>query len=342
MTTQSIPKAIGLTLLTGIFGTLVSAGTKFLIGYLSVHVIISVQYAVGLVICLPILLRQGKAGFATRRPGLHLVRGLSGLIAFYAFYIAIANIPLVEATLLRNSAPLCVPFIVFAWMGIRIPKLRWLPLGIGFLGVLFILRPTPGNISYWHLIGFCSAIFLALSMVCTRLLVTTESNAVIVFYYFGIALLISLPLAITHWRPAPWYVWPTLLAVGTGLYIAMQLYTLSFRYAKPSAIAPVSYFGVVFAGFWGWLFWDQLPAIWTYAGIALVVHALFGVARALGVALGAAPAIPWSATTLATPLLTAALAPLLQELVDVLDRRFLGRSLLVPASAGIARRVSKR
>jgi len=269
--TQNIPKAIGITLLTSVFGTGISAATKFLLGHLSIHVIICVQYAVGLLICLPLLLRQGRSAFVTQRSGLHLLRGVSGLIAFYAFYIAIAKIPLVEATLLRNSAPLCVPLIVLAWMGIRIPRVRWLPLAVGFLGVLFILRPSLDTISHWHLIGFTSAIFLALSMICTRLLVATESNAAVVFYYFGIALLVSLPMAITHWQAAPWYVWLALIGVGIGLYLAMQLYTLSFRYAKPSVISPVSYFGVVFAGFWGWLFWQQLPELWTYVGIALVV-----------------------------------------------------------------------
>ncbi len=271
MTPQNIPKAIGLTLLTGIIASLVAAGTKFLTGFLSVHVIICAQFLVGLLISLPALLRKGRGGFATKRPGLHLLRGFCGLANFYAFIIAIAHIPLVEATLLRNSAPLCVPLIVLAWMGIRIPRLRLLPLAVGFLGVMFILRPSPNNISYWYLLGFSSAVFLAMSMICTRLLVATESNAAVVFYYFAIALVVSSPLAILNWNPAPWYVWPTLVVVGVGLYLALQLYTLSFRYAKPSVVSPVSYFGVVFAGFWGWLFWGQLPVFWTYIGIAMVV-----------------------------------------------------------------------
>ena len=275
MITPNLPKAIALTLLTALLGTLLSAGTKFLTDYLSVHVIICVQYAVGFFITLPILLRKGRAGFATARPGLHIVRGVSGLIAFYAFYLAIANVTLVEATLLRNSAPLCVPLILFAWMGVKIPKLRWLPLAVGFVGVLCILRPTPTGLSLWQLVGFGSAIFLAMSMICTRLLVATESNAAVVFYYFAIALLVSLPLALLNWQPAPWYVWLTLLAVGVGLYLAMQLYTISFRYAKPSVVAPVSYFGVAFAGFWGWLFWGQVPGLWTYIGVALVVVSAF-------------------------------------------------------------------
>ena len=42
-----------------------------------------------------------------------LIRGLSGLLGFYAFYAAITEIPLIDSILLRHSSPLFVPVIAF-------------------------------------------------------------------------------------------------------------------------------------------------------------------------------------------------------------------------------------
>lgn len=273
MIPQNIPKALAIALLTSLIASLVSAATKYMSGYLSVHLIISLQYAVGLGIALPMLLRngRGKKSFATQRPGLHLIRAITGLISYYSFYLALVKIPLVEAQLLRNAAPLFVPLVIFLAVGIKIPKARYLPLAIGFIGVLIVLRPASGGAGIWHLVGLCSALALAASMVSTRLLVHTESAATVVFYYFTIALLVSLPLAMLNFSSAPLKVWGIGLMSGIGLYMAMQLYTVSFRYAKPSIIAPISYFGVIFAGFWGWLFWQQVPDTATYIGVIFVV-----------------------------------------------------------------------
>ncbi len=270
---ENLPKAIAIAILTSFIASLVSALTKFLSTHLSMHVIICLQYAVGFCIAAPVLFRRGKglAAFATQRPGLHLLRGLVGLLSYYSFYFSLLHIPLVESQLLRNAAPLFVPLVVFLMARVGIPKARYLPLSIGFLGVLVILRPSGGEISLWHLVGLSSGLALATSMVSTRLLVRTESSASIVFYYFAIALLVSLPLAVVNAAAAPLYIWILGLLAGAGLYLAMHLYTLSFRYAKPSAIAPINYLGVVFAGLWGWLFWHQTPDLFSSIGILLVI-----------------------------------------------------------------------
>ena len=273
MNPQNIPKALSIALLTSLIASLISAATKYMSAYLSVHLIISLQYGVGLGIALPMLLRKGYGlkSFTTQRPGLHIIRAIAGLVSYYSFYLALVKIPLVEAQLLRNAAPLFVPLIIFLAVGIKIPRARYLPLAIGFIGVIIVLRPTSGGAGIWHLVGLCSAIALASSMVSTRLLVHTESSASVVFYFFTIALIVSLPLAVMNFSRAPLHVWGLGVLSGVGLYMAMQLYTVSFRYAKPSIIAPITYFGVVFTGLWGWLFWQQVPDTATYIGIVFVV-----------------------------------------------------------------------
>lgn len=270
MMENNIAKGVGVMLLTALFASMAAAGTRYLSSYLPIHVIVCGQYLTGLIITVAMLLPKGRAGFYTIRWKMHLLRGLSGLVALYTFYYSLSHIQLVEATLLRSASPLCVPIIIRLWLNIRIPRRRWVPIIIGFIGVIVVLRPTPDNISVWHLLAFFSAIMVAFSMVSTRLLMYTENATAVVFYYYLLAAFGSLPLAVKYVAPAPWHVWAALMGAGVCLYLAMTCYTLAFQYAKPSVISPVSFFGVIFAGFWGWMFWGQIPAVWTYLGVLLV------------------------------------------------------------------------
>ena len=258
-------------MMCSLFASLSAAGTKYAAAYMSLHVIVFVQYGIGLLFAVFILMRKGVDGFSTKRWQMHLLRGIAGLSAIYTYYFALTHIQLVEATLLRSSSPLWVPIVIWLWLKIEVPRRRWLPLIIGFTGVLFILRPMPDTISMWHLVGLSSAILIGITMVSTRLLLYTETTAVVLFYYYALATAITLPFAIKTWQAAPWSAWFVLLASGILLYVAMNFYTNAFQYAKPSIVSPISFFGVALAGLWGWVFWNQIPVIWTYLGISLVV-----------------------------------------------------------------------
>lgn len=268
---QNLHRGVLLALASALLMSLTAALIRHTATLTSIEVIVAVQYAVSLIMLLPWLARQGIQGLHTQRPGLHLARGLSGWACFYTYYLAIDQIPLIDAALLRNAAPLCVPLWLLCWLGIRLSWLRWLPLLIGFAGIALILQPEGQSLSFWHLVGLGSAVSLAGSIVTTRQLTTSEPTSRILFYYFLISTLAALPLALHSNSPIPATAWPLLLLIGMSVWLIMWLYTQAYRYAKASVLAPISYSGVVFAGCWGWLFWGQQPGLLTLTGTALVI-----------------------------------------------------------------------
>jgi drug/metabolite transporter (DMT)-like permease len=62
----------------------------------------------------------------------------------YCFFYAIAHLRLADAVLLNYSLPLFMPFIERVWLREPFPRRLWWGVGLGFLGVLVILRPGPG------------------------------------------------------------------------------------------------------------------------------------------------------------------------------------------------------
>jgi len=264
-------RGVAYAVLTSLVGSTAAAAAKFLGDRVSPYVIVFAQYAVGVAILLPWLLARGVSALATQRPWLHFWRSIAGWIGFMAYYLALAKVPLVDAALLRSAAPLWVPGILFLWLGVRLPWLRWAAIAVGFAGVLLILHPDADGISAWHSIGLFAGIGLAVSMATTRQLAASESPRAIIFYYFGIAGLATLPFAIATWQTPSLADALVLLFIGVSIYVTMALYTAAYTWAKASVISPLSFLGVVFAGLYGMLFWQEIPGWLTLAGIALVI-----------------------------------------------------------------------
>ena len=236
------------------------------------------------VICLIILLPQMKGHIKARSFEvwkIHLVRSVGGFAGFLFYYWSLNHIPLVEASLLRSCAPLCVPLVVLLIHKMGMPRKRWWPMIVGFIGVALIIHPTPSHFNPWHLVGFLSALGLALSMVTTRMLSRHVSGQETLFVYFFISCVLSALLAglMSQSLFIPMGLWPQMLVVGLTLYVGMFLYNKAYSYAPASVISPISYIGVVFSGLWGLLVWQHLPDIYALSGMVLIFISILISAR---------------------------------------------------------------
>ncbi len=263
---------VSLSLLTVFLSATVAAVGKHLAG-MQVHVsaMIVAQYSISFLFTLPGLARSGLGSLRTERPAMHLLRGLSGVACFYCYFFALSKISLLEATLLRNSAPLMVPLLIYLALREPISRRSLPPLLIGFAGVVLVLRPGFSDLSLWHLVALGSGLGLAISMITTRLLAATEPASRILFFYFAVSLLVSVPFFLWQGGGISPAAYPWLLYMGVVIYLCFLLYTWAYRYVSASALAPTSYFAVVFGGLLDWLLWGVLPDQLTLAGIALVM-----------------------------------------------------------------------
>lgn len=233
------------------------------------EMVVFFRSAMGLAVLLPWLWHSGPS-LKTRHLKFHLVRGLAGLAAMYCFFYAIAHLPLAEATLYNYSTPLWVPFIAFALLREPIPRrLAW-DIGIGFLGILLILKPAFGGGGAPALIGLASGLFAAVAMVGIRRLTRSEPVSRIVFYFSLICTLVSaVPLAWTWRTPAPG-LWLLLLLMGALASAAQLLLTRGYSHAPAAQIGPFIYSTVVFSAVLGWLVWDDAFDALSLLGAGLV------------------------------------------------------------------------
>ncbi|NRA40961.1 MAG: DMT family transporter [Pseudomonadales bacterium] len=252
-----------------------AAVIKYLAATVSVEFITFCQFAICLLVSIAVLHKKslGIAAVLAIETSDRLtmfIRGVSGLLGFYAFYLAIENIPLVDATLLRHSSPLFVPLVAWLWLR-NSTQLRSLAIILlGFAGVYIALQPDLRQLNPYHLIGLGSALCLAISMVSTNYLKKYDA-AIVLFYYFLISVLGMLPLAVQYWQSVNLLQLLCIGYVGASIYIAMYLYNKAFTLSNASLVAPMTYLSIVHAGLLDWLIWQYLPSWLSLLGMAIVV-----------------------------------------------------------------------
>ena len=227
----------------------------------------------GVLILLPLLLRRmNKEILTTHVFHLHLLRALLGVSAMYCFFYALANLQLADGMLLKMTAPLFMPLIAAVWLFEKLGTKIWLAVGLGFVGVALILQPE-GEFNWIALVGLAGGMFAAGAKVTVRRLGQTEPTIRIVFYFSLVVMLIATIPLVWAWQIPTAREWGLLFLMGLFGTLGQLLLTRGYSVAAASQVAPFTYFSVVFAAVYGYLFWDETLDLGFIAGAALIAIA---------------------------------------------------------------------
>ena len=234
---------------------------------------------------------EGQRGLpTTKQHKLEYVRGLFLFLSYTTYFMGLAALPLAEIAAIRFSAPLMITALSVLLLGETVRPSRWAALGVGFIGVLIIVRPGSTNFNIGSIFILLSTLFYALSAMLTRRLQTTDSSATMAYFssvFYLIAAFILAPLAIAV-GPTPnappsiaflFHAWalPTLLdsiiMSGLGLVWAGGMYFMARAYslALASVVAPFEYVSLPINTIWGFVLWHQFPTMATWVGAGLTV-----------------------------------------------------------------------
>jgi len=249
------------------------AAVKLAAATLNNEMIVFMRNAVGLGLLLPLVLRNGSfAGLATRVAHLHLLRASAGVAAMYCFFYALGELTLADGMLLKMTAPMFIPLLALFWLRELPDWLVMLAVVIGFCGVLLVLDPRT-ELNPAALVGLLGGMLAALAKVTVRRLTHTEPATRIVFYFAVFALLISGVPLLWAWQTPAAHELGLLLVIGAAGTAGQFLLTRGYAAAPAARIAPFTYFSVVFAAFYGYLFWQEVLSAQFVAGALLIAVA---------------------------------------------------------------------
>src|SRR5262245_60164414 len=229
------------------------------------------QSFISLALFLPWVLRHGVRDLRTSQFPLHVVRAISGLLSQLLYFWAVHQMKLVDAVLLVNAAPLFIPIVAFLWNRTPVSGPVALSLLIGFIGVVLIIKPGPEMLTNPSaLVALSAALFSAIALVSVNKLSGKNQPDTILFYYFLIGSVATLPFAIAQWSMPTTREWWLLIGVGVFMALAQLLIILAYEHATASQIAPFNYSVVIFSGLIGWIVLHNELDLLSILGILLV------------------------------------------------------------------------
>ncbi|KPJ67432.1 MAG: hypothetical protein AMJ43_04010 [Coxiella sp. DG_40] len=232
---------------------------RFIISFLYILVILGLR-----------VYRKQPINLSLKKYPLQIIRSIAGMLAMLLLYLALAYVPLVDATLLSTTYPLFLPLIILIVLRKTINIRVWVSLTISFIGITLILEPGYEIFNPAALFALISGLLAAISIFIVRMLSKENDVYSIMFHYFLIALIISSLISVFHWQlPSP-HILLVLCAIGVFGTIYQELTIRALACSPATLVSSLMYLNVVFSGFFGWLFWHEMPNLLDIIGIILV------------------------------------------------------------------------
>lgn len=203
-----------------------------------------------------------------------LLRSLLDVMGSFMFVAALMHMPIANLSSVMQSVPLVVVAVGVIILGERAGLVRAAAVGVGFIGVLLIVKPMPQTISIYEFLALGTVVVVALRDLVTKrigshvpLLIVALANAIFISLSgFGFGLMQGFYSIET---------WQLELLIGAGVLVTCGYIFIvaTVRLGELSATAPFRYAEVVFAIIAGILVFGEYPDLLSYIGMALVIAA---------------------------------------------------------------------
>jgi len=209
--------------------------------------------------------------YKTDRAFLHFKRCASGLIAIVSIFVALRNLPLATVVSITFAAPIFTTIMSIFFLSEKVGLYRWLAVLVGFVGIVIISEPGFNSLNFYYIYPIIFCLGLSYVAIAIRQLSATEPVWLIGLYFsFSIMILSFFTL------PQGWLL-PSLkdlfllslLGILGGL--ANLWLTQSYKFSEVSLVTPLKYLALIFAIFFGYIFWNEIPITKTLIGSILVI-----------------------------------------------------------------------
>ncbi|MCW5626315.1 MAG: DMT family transporter, partial [Burkholderiales bacterium] len=209
----------------------------------------------------------------TKRPGIHILRGLLLVGSTAFFYLSLMFLPLAEAAAISFVGPVLTTVLSGRLLNERISVRQWVAVVLGFVGVLIIIRPDGGVFTPAVVFPLLTAIAFSLYQIATRKIAGRENPVTTLFYTALVgAVVTSIGLPIT-WVTPLW--WQVALMVAIGFFGGFGHFLLirAVEHASPMALAPFVYTQLIWSTLLAWIVFNEFPDHGTLTGMGVIIAA---------------------------------------------------------------------
>lgn len=231
-----------------------------------------------LVLALMLVITRLQGGLRLRVPRGDLaplvLRSAADIGSTLLYLLALRQMALADLSAIMQALPLAVTLAAAVFFGERLGWRRLLAIGIGFVGVLLILRPGTGAFDRWSVLALAAMLLIVVRDMVTRGFSVRLESSTIAFYAALTVMLSGFVLGGSEvWRRPDSGELALLLLSAGFLTVGYLSAVATMRVGEISFVAPFRYTSLIWAILLGLGVFGEWPDLWTWAGSALVVGA---------------------------------------------------------------------
>lgn len=255
---------IALVLIMGVVRKLGSGG-------LSNYTIIFWQNVFSFTILTPLCAMNG--GFPkTKKLHLHFGRACSGITSGLVLFYGMAHVHLNTATAITFTGPLFSTIFAIIFLREKTYRTRIIGLGVGFFGVLIVLRPGSDAFDPNALLLILTAALWGCTDIFIKKMIRTESETTMMFYRALLMLILTTPLGLYFWQDLT--TMQLVLIVLLAFLDIANFFTVTraYKLADISVLMPFDFSRLIFSSIFAFMVFNETLDIWTFIGSSVIVY----------------------------------------------------------------------
>lgn len=219
-----------------------------------------------------LLIRQKRAtSLRPRFPIWVLVRSVAIVINALSVFYAFSVLPLAQTYAVLFATPLLITLLAIPILGERVGIHRGAAVLLGLIGVLVVLRPGSADLELGHAAAVLAACGGAFASVIVRKIGKEEHSAVLLAYPMLINILAMGAMLPWVYQPMPLADLGLAAGVAVLSFSAMICMITAYRLGEAAVVAPMQYSQLIWALFYGSMFFDEQVDTMTLIGAGLII-----------------------------------------------------------------------
>ncbi len=202
-----------------------------------------------------------------------LLRNFGEIMGTSGYVLAVVLTPLSSASAILQATPLAVALGAALFLGQAVGWRRWVAIGVGFIGVLIVIRPGLEGFQPASLFAVQGVIGLSIRDLATRAMPTKVSSMVLSAYGFGVVIPAGLVIMMFE-GPAVLpdgvqsaFILAALIVGPVGYYMIVA----AMRVGEVAVVTPYRYVRLVFAMIIGVFAFGEVLDFYTLLGASIII-----------------------------------------------------------------------
>ncbi|KAF0311912.1 Solute carrier family 35 member G1 [Amphibalanus amphitrite] len=246
------------------------------------------RFAILLVPAMAVAIRRGTSIFPRGRRRTMLVRSVLGTAGLVLKFYAMRLMPLADASVIVLSVPVFVAVFARLWLKEPFTWVNALTIAGTLAGIVLIVRPPflfgggtgEGYSAVGPVLACTATVVTSITYVSLRQLRDVHYSATV-----SVFSLTAVPLSMIVWLtvgdrslPTTALPWLLVLAVGVLSFLVQMCFTKACQLELAGPVAVARTTDILYAVVWQVVWFDQVPGMYSFIGMALVVISVLLVA----------------------------------------------------------------